>query len=377
MKNNIFLPQIINVGFQNRSDTYTGKLAYVIYTDEKGVLRKETSWQNWRDKEIEPKEFENIPTSGFVLNKKVGDYSGSWGEHRQAYCRIYDPRDFEFEITVENLLYILENTSAIKGKGLEGDFVYGWDGKDLLLIPTESPDFKELQKWTASVFNATEFKGNDLIPGATYKTKQNEDWIYVGRFNYWDYEYVGYESRKRIWKNKKKRYWFYSAYSKYPSFKQISSLKGKVIACIDEKCIDSYSDIFSKMEESPNYSPYDKTKDELIDISLEDFIDLGVTEYNSGKKSYRTFKFISNYYGENQSLLAEYGYRENEGKYIVKKYEYNSRNRYSYGYTVDYEKKVISIPTTLEDIFEKMKPKYIQTYLTNGCKYERRYMLDE
>ena len=34
MKSNIFIPQKINVGYQNRSDTYTGKLAYVIYYDE-------------------------------------------------------------------------------------------------------------------------------------------------------------------------------------------------------------------------------------------------------------------------------------------------------------------------------------------------------
>lgn len=29
--------------------------------------------------------------------------------------------DFEFEITIENLLYILENANPIKGKGLEGE----------------------------------------------------------------------------------------------------------------------------------------------------------------------------------------------------------------------------------------------------------------
>ena len=48
MNTNIFIPTKINVGFQERKDTYTGKLAYVIYFDEKGKLRKETSWQGWR-----------------------------------------------------------------------------------------------------------------------------------------------------------------------------------------------------------------------------------------------------------------------------------------------------------------------------------------
>ena len=49
MNNNIYIPKRINVGYQNRKDTYTGKIAYVIYYDEKGKLRKETSWNNWRD----------------------------------------------------------------------------------------------------------------------------------------------------------------------------------------------------------------------------------------------------------------------------------------------------------------------------------------
>lgn len=32
MNSNIFIPRKIKVGFNNRKDTYTGKLAYVIYT---------------------------------------------------------------------------------------------------------------------------------------------------------------------------------------------------------------------------------------------------------------------------------------------------------------------------------------------------------
>ena len=71
MNSTIFLPKTIKVGYQSRSDTYTGQLAYVIYYDQKNVLRKSKSWESWRDKKIESQEFENIPTSGFVLNKKV------------------------------------------------------------------------------------------------------------------------------------------------------------------------------------------------------------------------------------------------------------------------------------------------------------------
>ena len=136
MHSNIFIPKKLNVGFQNRDDTYTKKLAYVIYYDEKGKLRKQASWESWRDKKIDPIEYDNEPTEGFVLNKNVGGYAYHW-DARKSYIRVFDPRGFEFEITLPNLLYILENTNSIKGKGLDGKFVYGWDGKDLVLVPVE------------------------------------------------------------------------------------------------------------------------------------------------------------------------------------------------------------------------------------------------
>ena len=118
-------------------------MAYIIYFDEKGVLRKEKSWNSWRDNKIQNDIFENVPTSGFVLNKHAGGYSSAWN-HRQSYIRVYDPRGFEFEIGVDNLLYILENVNSTKGKGLDGEYVYGWDGTTLVLIPINSPDYTEI-----------------------------------------------------------------------------------------------------------------------------------------------------------------------------------------------------------------------------------------
>ena len=40
MKSAIYIPKKINVGYQEREDTYTGKLAYVIYWDEKVYYEK-------------------------------------------------------------------------------------------------------------------------------------------------------------------------------------------------------------------------------------------------------------------------------------------------------------------------------------------------
>ena len=164
MKSSIFIPSKICVGYCNREDTYTKKLAYVVYYDNRNKRRKETSFESWRDKKIPIDDFENIPTSGFVLNKNVDGYKVDWNM-RKSYIRVYDPRGFEFEIGLENLLYILENASSFKGKGLEGEFVYGWDGKDLVLIPTESPDYDAIKNFQHVSCFGCEYIGESLISG--------------------------------------------------------------------------------------------------------------------------------------------------------------------------------------------------------------------
>ena len=102
----LFIPKKCKVGFNIREDCYTKKLGYVIAFDGK-KWRKEHSWENWIQKpceevfekygenkdgtpnynkrinkiigeEIKPTEFDNVPTSGFVLNKKVGGYKSDW-----------------------------------------------------------------------------------------------------------------------------------------------------------------------------------------------------------------------------------------------------------------------------------------------------------
>ena len=205
MNTNIFVPKQINVGFQNRKDTYSGKLAYVIYFDERGKLRKETSWNSWRDEKIPNEIYDNEPTEGFVLNKKVGGVEECWGwDPRKTYTRVYDPRGFEFEITIPNLLWILENANCIKGKGLEGQFVYGWDGKELLLVPVDSPDYKEIERKN-KIFHSNDFiKAKDLKVGATYVSKTDGTFVYMGKFDHYDRGYwcngQFFESYKKMYK---------------------------------------------------------------------------------------------------------------------------------------------------------------------------------
>lgn len=272
MKSTIFIPKNLHVGFQNRSGTYTGKLAYIIYEDEKGVLRKETSWNSWRDDKIEPIVINNEPIEGFVLNKKVGGYSTGWN-HRSTYCRVYHPiHDFEFEITVENLLYILENCSMIKGKGIEGKLVLGWDGKDLLLIPVESPDYKEISEYTNKLNTAKDknITNKTLQVNKIYITKNKDRYLYLGKFDY-------YENGLR----KGLEHYFLLG----GSIKTFKTISGKFIDFEDNNEFD-YAQVMDYVESIEKYSPVDTSKDVYTRVN--------VVELLKSKDNRKNYEFFTN-----------------------------------------------------------------------------------
>lgn len=179
----LIVPPRLRVGFNERSDTYTGKLAFVTYRDAQGALHQEKAWDKWRKHHIEPVEHPNDPTEGFVLNKNVGGARGSWSHFaRDEHIRVYDPRGWEFEITVPNLLYLLQEGTCYPGKELGGKFLYAWDKNRVVLLPASSADCA-----TSLVFTSLQDKHidpADLVPGRTYLTKTQEHWVYVGRVSY-------------------------------------------------------------------------------------------------------------------------------------------------------------------------------------------------
>lgn len=185
MSSNLFIPTKIRAGFQARKDTYTQKLAYIIYYDNKGKIRKEKSWEGWRDKTIEAVEFDNVPTDGFTLNKDVKRYNGEWFSSTRTLIRVYDPRGLEFEITTENLIGVLMHTDCSK-RGLVGQFVYAWAGQELVLLPTNSEEYQGAIKYTAGL--SKKVRAKDLVPGLCYSTKREGNVVYLGKFDYHSYK---------------------------------------------------------------------------------------------------------------------------------------------------------------------------------------------
>ena len=276
MKTNIFIPKTLKVGYQNRQGTYTGKLAYVIYYDEKNKLRKENSWQSWRDSSIGVDDFDNVPTDGFGLNKKVGGYGG-W-QHRQAYIRVYDPRGFEIEITVENLLYILENVNSKKEQGLEGKFVYGWDGTELILMPVDAPEYKAIAEYNGLIHENKKVYAKDLVVGGTYKTKDIQDYVYLGRFDYWAYDTHNqsrYGLSESVYKNKGKYHFFgriLELYNgrEYLDLLQLKSPTTKFIDTVDDSPSEDLGKMQEMLEREISYSPIDESATEYIKYTEEE-----------------------------------------------------------------------------------------------------------
>jgi hypothetical protein len=185
MKTNLFIPTTLKVGFQSRPDTFNGKLAYIIYYDEKNKLRKESSWTSWRDESLGTLDIPNTPMNGFVFNKGIqrDNYSG-WGGGRSV-LRVHDPRDFEFEISVDNLIGIMAH-SDISKRDIAESCVFAWAGPELVLLPINSQAYRDSVAFTAK--QSQKLTSKSLVKGHTYTMKKEEgDFIYMGAMDWFDW----------------------------------------------------------------------------------------------------------------------------------------------------------------------------------------------
>lgn len=426
MNDKLFIANKIKVGFNLRSDTYTGRLGYVIGFDGK-KWRKEPSWEGWRvkytdsedyaekklkcynddvarqtkqynwyieeleknpsrydanhyyrdyikdglegylkryirgyndyqnyhpnlgnisdDKTIIPMEFDNVPTEGFVLNKKAGGYSSGWN-HRSTYCRVYDPRGFEFEIGIENLLFILQESNSMKGKGLEGEFVYSWWGKDLVLLPTSSEDYQASTHFTKLQSGKVGVK--ELVEGCTYKTKNMDDYVYLGKFNWFEDKYDYRASKSYTVCKKQHVFYNLKGTSSYNMFLGTSSLSNFVQKVTDTP-VSNYAELLDKFNESEYSGTLVLKNMKFEDLELP-------TTYSTG--------YSSKIKDMVDICLLEIGENKYEVYDIEGELDKNSRtSSYSYNYTYKYKdftfrtKKVVTLTNNGDFEIKSIKPK--------------------
>ena len=308
MQEHMNIPSQLHVGFQTRSDTYTGKLGYVIYTDEKGKRRKEGSWEGWRSKDIDPLDVENVPTSGFVLNRKAGGVGSGWGwNDRVEKVRVYDPRDFEFEISIPNLLFILSECNAIKGKGLEGEFVYAWNGTELILLPVTSQEYITSTEFTSA--KSMKVTKADMVEGAVYLHKDMRELVYIGRHDYRD-------MNKHFWDRDKQLASFKASMKKSHVFYDIEAdtfvnERGftKLAKRIGTDEYPDYANLYSRYMGSAFHDKLSHREMREVEIDMQALTDSkNVHEYNSVFEGQR---ILIQYDDSDELVLLESTYRYN------------------------------------------------------------------
>lgn len=235
MQANLFIPKKIHVGFQSRRDTYTGKLAYLVCEDEKGKIRKEYSWNSWKNDSIQTLTLDNTP-GRFVLNKGI-QRNGYFGSGRSV-IRVYDSRDFEFEISVDNLIGILMHSDVSK-RDIEEECVFSWSGKDLVLLPINSEEYRQSLAYTDK--QSLKISAKDLVKGYTYEQKKsNTQLVYMGYHPFYSNEY----KLTQIYEGK--RHVFY----KIQNSKFVIPGVATLATCINNQVYTEFAELDDKLHKS-------------------------------------------------------------------------------------------------------------------------------
>lgn len=167
----------VHVGFKwtSNPDTnkYDAKLGYVI-------RNKTPGWEKWRNKDISPVELENIPRSGFKL-VGVTKRSSEWFGSGRNMFRIQHPEGFQFEITANNLLAILQTDNCIDQE-LQGTYQLCWAYRDMSLVNINSEEYQiALENNIVERFSHTKVKEGQRVKILRHGSQQEV--YYIGRFH--------------------------------------------------------------------------------------------------------------------------------------------------------------------------------------------------
>lgn len=377
MNTDMFLPKKIKVGFQKREDTYNGQLAYATYVDEQGFVKKESSFERWRDYQIDTEMFDNEPMTGFVMNRRVGGYRTKWG-FRDSYIRVYDPRGFEIEISVDNQLFILEHMNSIIGKGFDGELIYAWADDQLILLPTNSDEYQEIKKKSEIRHERTFVKAKELEVGHSYFVTMGYDinsMVFMGEFEEYEYKTDIVKSLSKYPEEfasspkTKKRLYFarrqgeneYDYFNKEKGYDfeiiTLSTATKKKFGIDKEEINKDLSLMQEQLEKDRRYSPVDVTKNKKVLIPFEDF----EKEFS---REYITFIADNG---------KEYAYgKNNDGKLTLNTFKRNSYH-YEKEDVTEYEG-FLSNFNTLREVYDILKPQMTEVYLENGNLYSVKWM---
>ena len=244
---------------------------------------------------------------------------------------------------------------------MEGEFIYAWEGKDLILLPCDSFDYKKSKEYTELQTGKIGVK--DLVPGYTYENNRQEKFIYLGKFDYRVWEYPKNENGRKNYQNKipklEKHFIFMDA-DKQTTFAPTKSLTTfKAIVSKEE-----HSNLAGLIDRYFNATPY---------CSEFDYFELGthimkndVTRYSSGV----AVKIIENklyrYHAEQES--RQNGYQSIYTNDFIIELQYIYESPQNQRYSVFKDKRII----TAEQLQTEFYKNYFIVY-KNGYKEKMDY----
>lgn len=169
----------------DRYDEETSKHIYKhINTDEVSLsyVNQKGSEFNVSEECIHKKEvIKNTPQKGFSINKNT--YGEADYKSYVDGVTVFDPRGFEFSISIGNFLHLVRSNVVDHGE-IMAECILSWSVKGyLVLLTTNSVGYKEALEYTKK--QHLTFDAENLKEGQTYFTKKSKDpLVYMGRHKF-------------------------------------------------------------------------------------------------------------------------------------------------------------------------------------------------
>lgn len=201
MTTKFYIPKKLKIGYNEREQQYVPRLAFINYYRPQGDLRFKKTFDDWIDKNVPTEEYDNIPTEGFVI-----DNGAERNEYKQFadtpdYIQVYDPRGFEFQISTQNLMFLLNFCEIKTGKLLTGKFVYAWigeKGNNVQLLPVIALEYQDSLDYMQIMETGKKATMSSLEVGKIYYRKNGERFVFLGHFPEWYTEVTkGIKERKK------------------------------------------------------------------------------------------------------------------------------------------------------------------------------------
>lgn len=177
----IKIPQTVYVGFQGRRAVDEVPLGFMTpYDTTKAGQKRQQTVDQWAkgwgsNKTFNSVVLENVPMIGFKIGRAIRR-SRSWGGNA-SYVRIEDPRGFELEISIENMVMVMDQNIVEDGEIMQ-ECVWGRDGGKNILLPTNSEPYQASLNTTKRLNSVLSLK--DVKAGSKVKLVTGETGIYYG-----------------------------------------------------------------------------------------------------------------------------------------------------------------------------------------------------